>query len=195
MMADVLRLYNLAMGFLSLAGLAYLAYSQRFAVGYRRSINFIVGGFLLFSVMGPLADVFRPDAAHFVHGLAALLVVFGLYGLLHGDLNGREWPELLFREPGELRQPDEWMVPMDDEILELFHSSNLVLTPSIVAHNIGRSRGEVNRRLTELTEHRLVERIGRGKYRITEFGEQYLQGGDHVSDSTIDRPQSNLTVR
>ncbi|WP_411965399.1 helix-turn-helix domain-containing protein [Haloferax sp. YSMS24] len=195
MIDDALHLYNLSMGLVSLAGLAYLVYAQLPAVGYRRSIQFIVGGFLLFSVGGPLADLFRPDVAHFVHGLAAMLVVFGLYVQVHRDVTERAWAELLFRDPDKLRQPDEWMVPMDDEILEVFRSSDLVLTPSIVAHNIGRSRGEVNRRLTELTDHGLVERVGRGKYQITRFGEEYLQGVSRADESAIDRQQANLTIR
>ncbi|WP_396610648.1 type IV toxin-antitoxin system AbiEi family antitoxin domain-containing protein [Haloferax sp. S1W] len=195
MIDDPLRVYNLVMGLLSIVGLVYLVYAQRFALDYRRFIYFIVSGFLLFSVGGPLADLYLPALAHLVHGLAAVLVIVGLYNLIQDDMHKAEWTELLFRDPGQLRQPDDWMVPMDDEILELFQSSRLVLTPTIVAHNIGRSREEVNRRLTELTEHGLVERPARGKYRITKFGEQYLQGTDPTDVSVTDSRQSNLTMR
>jgi DNA-binding IclR family transcriptional regulator len=65
---------------------------------------------------------------------------------------------------------------MDDRVLELFHTSDLVLTPAIIAYNIDYSRGEVNRRLAELETHGFVEKVERGKYRLTEQGEQYLQG-------------------
>ena len=84
---------------------------------------------------------------------------------------------------------------MDDEILELFHSTHLMLTPSIIAYNLDRSREEVNRRLIELVDHGLVERVDRGKYRITEFGEQYLRGVEVTGDTVIDRLQSKLTLR
>ena len=175
-MADAFQLYNLAVGVLSAVGLLYLAYSQRFVVGYRRFLYLLIAGFLLFSIGGPLVDLFAPSLTHAVHGVAALFVIFGLYDPVHNDLRKDEWARLLLREPSDLRHPGEWMVPMDDEILELFHSAHLVLTPSIIAYNLDRSREEVNRRLTALEERELVERVERGKYRITSLGEQYLQG-------------------
>ena len=175
-MADAFQLYNLAVGVLSGAGLLYLAYSQRFVVGYRRFFHLLIVGFLVFSVGGPLVDLFAPGMTHAVHGVAAVFVILGLYDPVHNDLRKDEWARLLLQEPSELRHPGEWMVPMDDEILELFHSAHLVLTPAIIAYNIDRSREEVNRRLSELEERDLVERVERGKYRITPRGEQYLQG-------------------
>jgi len=118
-------------------------------------------------------------------------VILGLYDPVHNDLRKDEWARLLLQEPSELRHPGEWMVPMDDEILELFHSAHLVLTPAIIAYNIDRSREEVNRRLSELETRQLVERVERGKYRITQLGERYLQGtlaGDRPTPSGSDRP-------
>ena len=185
-MADVFQLYNLGVGVLSGAGLLYLAYSQRFVVGYRRFFYLLIVGFLVFSIGGPLVDLFAPSMTHAVHGVAALLVILGLYDPVHNDLRKDEWARLLLQEPSELRHPGQWMVPMDDEILELFHSAHLVLTPAIIAYNIDRSREEVNRRLSELEARDLVERVERGKYRITSLGEQYLQGtlaGDRPTSS------------
>ncbi len=72
------------------------------------------------------------------------------------------------------------MTPMDDAILELFHSSELVLTPAVVALNIDCSCEEVNRHLSRLEAHGLVEKVKRGKYRLTQRGEQYLRGELHV---------------
>jgi len=173
---DAYQLYNLAVGLVSAVGLVYLAYSQRLVGGYRRFLYFLIAGFLVFSIGGPLADLLAPQLTHLVHGIAALFVVLGLYDPVHNDLRKDEWARLLLQEPSELRYPGDWMVPMDDEILELFHSAHLVLTPAIIAYNIDRSREEVNRRLTELETQELVERVERGKYRITHLGEQYLQG-------------------
>lgn len=170
------QIYNLGIGLLSAIGLVYLAYSQRFIVEYRRFIHLLIAGFLVFSVGGPLVDLLAPSLAHAVHGLAALLVIFGLYDPVHNDLRKDEWARLLVRDPGALRHRGEWMVPMDDQILELFHSAELVLTPAIIAFNIHRSREEVNRRLTALEANDLVERVERGKYRITPTGELFLQG-------------------
>lgn len=176
MTAHIIQIYNLGVGLISAVGLVYLAYSQRFIIGYRRFFYPLIIGFLVFSVGGPLVDLFVPNLAHFVHGTAALLVIFGLYDPVHNDLRKDEWARLLVREPSDIRQPGDWMVPMDDEILELFHSAHLVLTPAIIAYNIDRSREEVNRRLTILEDEELVARVERGKYRITTLGEQYLQG-------------------
>jgi len=76
-----------------------------------------------------------------------------------------------------VREPAPWMqMPIDDRILEALATSGLVLSPSVIAFNIDKARSEVNRRLSVLVDHGLVERVKRGYYRITETGEQYLAG-------------------
>lgn len=194
-MSDLFHLYTLAMGVVSFVGLVYMIYSQQFVLAYRRFFSPVIAGVFVFAVGGPLTEMYYPDAVHLVHGGAALLVTVGLYSLLRGDQHADEWTALLLRDPSNLRHPSDWMVPMDEAILELFHSTHLVLTPSIIAYNTGYSREEVNRRLTELTDHHLVERVDRGKYRITSFGERYLRGVDVTDSSVIDRLQSKLTDR
>ena len=67
-------------------------------------------------------------------------------------------------------------LPIDDRILELLHSSGIVLSPSIIAFNIDKSREEVNRRLGTLLDYGFVERVKRGKYRIADLGTEYLAG-------------------
>lgn len=176
-----LELYNLVMGSLAAAGLAYLLYAYRFVFGYRRFLDLVVVGLFLFSVGGPLVDLVASEWSHVVHGIAAIFVIFGLYNPVHNDLRREEWAQLFLEEPGRMRKPGEWMTPMDDQILELFHSANLVLTPAIIALNIDHSREEVNRRLGELESHGLVARPERGKYHITELGERYLNGEIHVA--------------
>ena len=75
------------------------------------------------------------------------------------------------------RKPADWMqLPIDERILEVLHSSDLILSPTIIAENIDKSRGEVSRRLSELTDRSLVERLERGRYQITEDGRAYLYG-------------------
>lgn len=194
-MSDILHLYDLVLGLLSSVGIIYLLYSQQFVASYRRFLYLVIAGFLVFSVGGPLVDLYRPGLAHLVHGIAALLVVGGLYPLVHADLPTDEWTKFMLREPSELRSPGEWMVPMDDKILELFHSTHLTLTPSLIAYNIDHSREEVNRRLTELEAHDLVKRVDHGKYRITEFGEQYLHGVQDEYTSLTATLESKLTHR
>jgi predicted transcriptional regulator len=180
-MSDIFHAYNLAVGLATAGGLAYLLYTEHVRFGYRRFFDLLVAGLLVFAVGSPLVELVAPSYVHLVHALAALLVILGLYDPVHNDLRRDEWAELLLTEPREFRKPADWMVPMDDRILELFHSAHLVLTPAIIAYNIDHSREEVNRRLSTLEEHDLIERVERGKYRITEHGEQYLQGQLHVA--------------
>ena len=81
-----------------------------------------------------------------------------------------------------MRQPADWMRPMDDRILEALQTCGLVLSPSIIGYNIGNTREAVGRRLSGLSEYGLVERVDRGKYEITDLGEQYLDGELDVSE-------------
>lgn len=167
--------YNLGVGLLTGLGVVYFFVLERTDVGFRRPLFVTTAGLVLFLVGGPVTEVFAPALVHWVHGTAALLVVAGLYDPLEGDLRREAWSELLLDEPARIRQPPEWMLPIDDAILQLFHTSDLVLTPSIVAYNIEYSREEVNRRLAELEERGYVERVERGKYRVTTLGEQYIE--------------------
>lgn len=178
---DPFTAYNAVLGCTAGVGLLYLLYLESFVVGYRRFVLVTTAGLLVFAVVGPLFEVFLPAYAHAVHGVAALLVVLGLYDPVRNDLRTDEWAALLLEDPARMRGVADWMVPMDDRILSLFHAADLVLTPAIVAYNLGHSRESVNRRLTELEAAGLVERVERGKYRIAPAGEQYLDGEVHAS--------------
>lgn len=81
-----------------------------------------------------------------------------------------------------MRKRGEWMTPMDDLLLEALESSDMVLSPSIISFNLDLSREAVNRRLQELADHGLVEKIERGKYEITDEGRGYLSGDFDASD-------------
>lgn len=167
--------YNLAVGVITGLGVVYFLALKRTEVDFRRSLFVTTAGLVLFLVGGPVAEVLVPRLVHWIHGTAAVLVVVGLYDPLERDLRREAWSELLLDEPARIRQPPEWMLPVDDAILHLFHTSDLVLTPSIVAYNIEYSREEVNRRLAELEERGYVERVERGKYRVTALGRQYIE--------------------
>ena len=73
------------------------------------------------------------------------------------------------------RQPGEWMNPVDNRILE-FLATEGASSPKIVADDLGNHPEYVGDRLRTLTEYGLVDRPGRGIYRITEDGEAYLAG-------------------
>ncbi|WP_226483358.1 ArsR family transcriptional regulator [Natrinema amylolyticum] len=181
--------YNLVVGIVVALELLYFLSLESSVTAYRRFVLVTVGGLVLAVIGGPVAELFAPSLVHWIHGAAALLVVLGLYDPVANDLRTAEWAQVLLSEPAQIRQPADWMTPMDDEILSVFHNAELILTPSIIAYNTGFSRKEVNRRLIKLDEHGLVEKIERGKYQMTYRGEQYLRGQLHTVPATNDETE------
>lgn len=173
---EVFQLYNLFVGGLSALGFLYLLTHHRSFGSYQRFVYILVLGILIFALGGPLVDILAPAWSHAVHVVSAVFVIYGFYKPLRNDLRREEWADLILTDPRMIRPSHKWMAPMDDDILELFHTTDLVLTPSIIADNTGYSREAVNRRLGDLTERGFMVRVERGKYRITEFGRQYLTG-------------------
>jgi hypothetical protein len=158
---DLFTGYVLLMGIAAGVGLLYLLYIERYLIEYDPFFVITVSGLFLFIIGGPVLELVYPTLVHWVHGLAACLVLFGLYSPVQNDIRKDQWAELLLAEPAQIRAPSEWMVPMDDAILSLFHSADLVLTPAIIAYNIDHSRKEVNRRLRKLEAATLVEKVER----------------------------------
>lgn len=132
-------------------------------------------GLLLYAVVGPFSEIFFPQVLHWIHGFAALFAIMGLYNPVHDDFQMNPWNELLLHNAADGRQPHDWMMPIDDAILGLLYSSELILTPAVIAYNINYSRDEVNRRLTRLEKEGLVKRVERGKYTLSDRGESYIE--------------------
>lgn len=188
---ELFQLYNLFVGGLAAVGFLYLLVNERSMESYRRFVHVLVVGLLIFAVAGPLVDIVAPGWSHAVHLLSTVCVIYGLYSPIRNDLRREEWANLFLTDPREVRQTGEWMVPMDEAILELFDRTKLVLSPNIIAFNTGYSREEVNRRLGELTDHGFLDRAERGKYRLTDVGRQYLSGESvpgTVNDGTNKEP-------
>ncbi|MFD1565624.1 ArsR family transcriptional regulator [Haloarchaeobius amylolyticus] len=177
--------YNLAVGVVVACELLYFLRLEASVTAYRRFVLVTVAGLVLAVIGGPVAELVAPSLVHWVHGTAALLVVFGLYDPVTNDVRRIEWARALLSEPSRIRQPAEWMAPMDDELLAVFHGTDLALTPAVVAYNAGFSRKEVNRRLLELADHGLLEKAERGKYRLTRRGKRYLEGQRHTASATV----------
>ncbi|MFB6105002.1 MAG: helix-turn-helix domain-containing protein [Halobacteriaceae archaeon] len=174
--------YEILVGVTAAIGAGYLLYLQRSNGGFDRFVYALLAGFLLFTLGGPITNILAPDWVHVIHGVAALFAVFALYSPVHNDLRHDEWASLILQEPRMARDPADWMTPMDDDVLELFDSTDLVLTPAVIAENLEYSRGEVNRHLSALEDHGLVEKVDRGKYRLTSDGEAYLRGETPTTD-------------
>lgn len=66
-------------------------------------------------------------------------------------------------------------LPIDERILEVL-ATGLLLSPTIIAENIDKTREEVNRRLTILADQGMVRRVRRGRYEIDHRGQEYLDG-------------------
>lgn len=86
------------------------------------------------------------------------------------------------------RLPAEWMQSADDRILEWLESEGTT-TPKTLSDEspYDYHRNTVQRRLRLLSKAGLVERVGRGVYRITEEGEKYLAGESDLRD--VDEPE------
>ena len=71
-------------------------------------------------------------------------------------------------------QGPDWLTDTDKDILKVLWTK-LILSPSIIAENTDRSRVSVSRRLDTLRAGGLVEKVDRGKYRLSDKGEKALE--------------------
>lgn len=183
--------YNILIGLVTGLGVFYFLFFKPTVVDYQNFLLVTVFGLLLFLAGGPIAELLFPPLVHWIHGFSGLMVILGLYDPLENDLRREAWADILLREPVKVRQQANWMLPIDDAVLRLFHSTELVLTPAIIGYNIDYSREEVSRRLGELEDRGFVTRVERGKYRITDLGRQYVEGS--VSRSAFARLRGGWT--
>lgn len=70
------------------------------------------------------------------------------------------------------------MTRADFAILQALDDPDIVsiLSPSVIANNLDYSQDHVVRRLQELEERRLVEKLDAGEYRISMYGRDYMAG-------------------
>lgn len=72
----------------------------------------------------------------------------------------------------------DWLTDTDKDILKVLWTK-LILSPSIIAENTERSRVSVSRRLDTLQAGGLVEKVDRGKYKISEEGIKAIEVYGH----------------
>ncbi len=75
-------------------------------------------------------------------------------------------------------------LPVDNRILEALAHTEMDLTPTVIARDIGYDRKYVNTRLGDLAAKGLVDRVERGWYAITDDGRAYLNGDLDASEIT-----------
>lgn len=70
----------------------------------------------------------------------------------------------------------EWMSETDVLIIISLDSSHIlqVVSPNILAYNLGISREHISRRLSKLTEEGYVEKVDKGKYALSDDGKTFL---------------------
>lgn len=88
-----------------------------------------------------------------------------------------------------MRDRPEWMTNTDVLILVALGSSELiqVLSPSILAYNLGLSREHASRRLAKLKDMEYVVRLEEGKYELSDKGRDFLAG----NSSTHSHPNTS----
>lgn len=82
------------------------------------------------------------------------------------------------------RRRGEWMVPADDEILEIIQEQGAA-TPKSIASEVDKNNDYIGTRCRILTSYGLLKRPSRGLYMLTETGEDYLSG--EVDASELDK--------
>lgn len=95
-LVDAVGLFDFAAGAVAAVALAYLLYAETIAVHYPRFFRTVLIGLLVFAITGPIIGTFAPAFIHAVHGIAALFIAVGLYGLLAGEIGDDERFEGLF---------------------------------------------------------------------------------------------------
>ncbi|OVE83987.1 hypothetical protein B2G88_12895 [Natronolimnobius baerhuensis] len=67
------------------------------------------------------------------------------------------------------------MTETDLQIMDAL-GRGLILSPKIIADNTDKSREAISRRLNTLQAASYVKKTGRGRYKITEEGMEFLEG-------------------
>ena len=174
MTVTAIELYDLVAATVSALGLLYLLDDVLTNHEYRWPLVVVT-----FSVFGLVAACAFATFVDTGLGVTLLIlpevgILLGLDGIVYEGNERGDWAALVASDPTEVRRTEEWMTPLDDHILSLFHSTHLVLTPAIIAYNLDYSRSEVSRRLSGLVDAGYVKRVEKGKYRLTSAGEAYL---------------------
>lgn len=82
----------------------------------------------------------------------------------------------------EMHRDVEWLSRADVTILEFLHAARdvrgnpSIQRPTTISDNTGLARKYVGSRCRHLADHDLVERLDRGKYRLSDRGEALMTG-------------------
>jgi len=74
------------------------------------------------------------------------------------------------------------MAPVDYEIMLFFDEHAILVSPRVLAVNIGYDRQYVSKRCRKLSTAGLLTAVDTGLYQLTDTGDSYLKGELDVSD-------------
>lgn len=83
------------------------------------------------------------------------------------------------------------MTQADERVLEFLYEKDIIASPSVIAANIDYTAEYLSRRCRKLADAGLLHRVDPSNYRITDFGEQYLEG--EVDADEIPDVESSVT--
>ena len=82
-----------------------------------------------------------------------------------------------------LRMPPEWVSQADERILEYFDEESVASAEMMAKDNrVSLNQNYITQRLSLLYDGGLLEKTGRGTYRITPKGRSYLSGDADLRD-------------
>jgi len=84
-----------------------------------------------------------------------------------------------------MRPRVDWMTQADERIMEFLREKDIVASPSVIAANIDYTGEYISRRCRKLADAKLLQRIDASNYRLTDFGERFLDGD--VSSDEVER--------
>ena len=85
-----------------------------------------------------------------------------------------------------MRPRVEWMTQADERVLEFLHEKDIVASPSVIAANIDYTGEYISRRCRKLTDAGLLQRVDASNYRLTDLGEQFLEGEIDAEDIQLE---------
>ena len=85
-----------------------------------------------------------------------------------------------------MRPRVEWMTQADERILEFLAAKEIAASPSVIAVNIDYTKEYISRRCNKLEDAGLLQRVEARHYRVTDLGEQYLDGD--IDPNEIENP-------
>lgn len=99
-------------------------------------------------------------------------------------------------EPDEMRQPADWMRPMDDRLLEALREDGnltpLALSREGLVSRVDTTRHYASERMAVLVGYGMVARVERGLFAITDTGRAYLD--EDLDASTLDELDEPLVA-